>query len=73
MVMGSTWAHIWAKRNPTSFELLGFAIAAGLIAGEGIGGVINAIIQVAGVAGGTEMKGHPDRIYGTFAGCPKEC
>ena len=43
MVMGSSWAHIWAKRNPTSFELLGFAIAAGLIAGEGIGGVVNAI------------------------------
>jgi uncharacterized oligopeptide transporter (OPT) family protein len=64
MVMGSAAATIWNKRNPKSFEMGGFAIAAGLIAGEGIGGVINAIIQIAGVAGST---------YGTNAGCPGEC
>jgi OPT family oligopeptide transporter len=61
MVMGSVTAYIWAKRNPTSFDIYGYAIAAGLIAGEGIGGVINAVIQVAGVAG--------DK-YGTMVACP---
>jgi uncharacterized oligopeptide transporter (OPT) family protein len=61
MVMGSTWAYLWAKRNRTSFETIGFAIAAGLIAGEGIGGVVNAILQVANVAG--------DR-YGSTILCP---
>ena len=40
----------------------GFAIAAGLIAGEGIGGVINAVFQIAGIAG-------PDP-YGTTIACP---
>jgi uncharacterized oligopeptide transporter (OPT) family protein len=64
MVIGSGAAHIWAKRNPGSFEIFGYAIAAGLIAGEGIGGVINAIIQVANVAG--------DR-FGTNVGCPQAC
>jgi uncharacterized oligopeptide transporter (OPT) family protein len=64
MVIGSTIAHVWGKRNPASFEIFGYAIAAGLIAGEGIGGVINAIIQVAGVAG--------DK-YGTNIACPQAC
>jgi uncharacterized oligopeptide transporter (OPT) family protein len=40
----------------------GFAVAAGLIAGEGIGGVVNAIFQIAGIAG-------PDP-YGTQIACP---
>jgi uncharacterized oligopeptide transporter (OPT) family protein len=44
----------------------GFAVAAGLIAGEGIGGVVNAIFQIAGIAG-------PDP-YGTQIACPvNEC
>lgn len=39
----------------------GYAVAAGLIAGEGIGGVINAIFQIAGISG---------EIYGSSVGCP---
>jgi len=61
MIMGSTLAVIWAKKNPVTFDLIGYPIAAGLIAGEGIGGVINAIIQVAGGAG--------DK-YGSHVACP---
>ncbi|KAF2488975.1 oligopeptide transporter [Lophium mytilinum] len=61
MVIGSTWAYIWAKRNPSGFDIYGYAVAAGLIAGEGIGGVINAIFQVAGIAG--------DK-YGSQIACP---
>lgn len=61
MVMGSTAAYIWAKKKPGHFDIYGYAVAAGLIAGEGIGGVINAIFQVAGISG--------DK-YGTNIACP---
>ncbi|KAF2834275.1 oligopeptide transporter [Patellaria atrata CBS 101060] len=61
MCMGSFAAWIWAKKAPASFDVYGYAVAAGLIAGEGIGGVINAIFQVAGIAG--------DK-YGTQVACP---
>lgn len=44
-VIGAIIALIWAKRAPKSFDIYGYAIAAGLIAGEGIGGVVNAIFR----------------------------
>ncbi|SMQ56288.1 unnamed protein product [Zymoseptoria tritici ST99CH_3D1] len=62
MMMGALPAWWWAKKNPKSFDIYGYAIAAGLIAGEGIGGVVNAVFQIAGIAG-------PDP-YGTQIGCP---
>lgn len=62
MVIGSVPAYFWAKRYPKHFDIYGFAVAAGLIAGEGIGGVINAIFEIAGIAGPTP--------YGTQVGCP---
>ncbi|KAL0261827.1 hypothetical protein SLS55_003259 [Diplodia seriata] len=61
MIMGSLPAYLWAKRYPHSFEIYGYAIAAGLIAGEGIGGVVNAIFQIAGISGD---------FYGTNIACP---
>lgn len=61
MCIGATAAAIWAKRNPKSFDTLGYAVAAGFIAGEGIGGVVNAIFQVAGISGD---------VYGTNIACP---
>jgi uncharacterized oligopeptide transporter (OPT) family protein len=64
MVIGATWASVWARKNPRAFDILGYAIAAGLIAGEGIGGVINAILQIANVAGDKK---------GTQIGCPGDC
>lgn len=64
MTMGAVAAKIWQKRNPSSFEVLAYAIAAGLIAGEGIGGVVNAVIQIAGIDG--------DK-YGSQVGCPYSC
>ncbi|KAF2150022.1 oligopeptide transporter [Myriangium duriaei CBS 260.36] len=63
MVIGSAIVHFWVKRNPHSFDIYGFAIAAGLIAGEGIGGVINAIFQIAGIGG--------DK-YGSNIACPAD-
>jgi OPT family oligopeptide transporter len=61
MVMGATLAVIWAKKNPAHFDIYGYAVAAGLIAGEGIGGVVNAIFQIAGISGD---------FYGSAVGCP---
>lgn len=61
MIMGALPAYIWARRNPKSFDIYGYAIAAGLIAGEGIGGVVNAIFQIAGISGD---------FYGSNIACP---
>lgn len=60
-LMGATVSHFWQKKNPASFETYCFAVAAGLIAGEGLGGVIGAALQLAGVSGD---------VYGTTAGSP---
>lgn len=64
MIIGALPCYFWAKRNPQSFDIYGFAIAAGLIAGEGIGGVINAVFQVAGISG--------PNPYGTNIACPAD-
>ena len=64
MVIGAVPAFFWMKRNAKHFDIYGYAVAAGLIAGEGIGGVINAIFEVAGIAG--------PNPYGTQIACPAE-
>lgn len=64
MTMGAMVTWIWQRRSEKGFEMMGYAIAAGLIAGEGIGGVVNAVLQVIGLGG--------DR-YGTNLGCPITC
>ncbi|KAF2146337.1 uncharacterized protein K452DRAFT_109136 [Aplosporella prunicola CBS 121167] len=61
MIMGAVPAWYWAKKHPESFAIYGYAIAAGLISGEGIGGVVNAIFQIAGISG--------DK-YGSNVACP---
>jgi uncharacterized oligopeptide transporter (OPT) family protein len=64
MTIGATVAVIWAKKNPQHFDIYGYAVAAGLIAGEGIGGVINAIFQIVGISGS---------VYGSNIACPYSC
>ncbi|KAK5993668.1 putative metal-nicotianamine transporter YSL5 [Cladobotryum mycophilum] len=61
MLVGSGVAMTWKSRRPKSFEGYGFAIAAGLVAGEGIGGTINSILAISGVGG---------REWGIQVGCP---
>ncbi|KAG8943628.1 hypothetical protein FRC03_002414 [Tulasnella sp. 419] len=63
MAFGSVFYYVWEKRSPASFEMYGFSVSAGLLAGEGLGGVIQALLQVAGVAGNGVTRG-------TSAGCP---
>ena len=64
MVIGSVTAYFWEKKNAKHYEIFCYAVAAGLIAGEGIGGVLNAILQVANVSG--------DK-YGSNVACPISC
>jgi len=61
MAVGSTVMHFWMKRSPKSFDMYMFAISAGLLAGEGLGGVFQALLAVAGVGGSDK---------GTAIGCP---
>lgn len=61
MAVGSVFNYIWLLRSPGSFDMYMFAISAGLLAGEGLGGVFQALLAVAGVDGG---------VYGTSIGCP---
>ncbi|KAG6814824.1 hypothetical protein H0H87_007176, partial [Tephrocybe sp. NHM501043] len=52
MVFGTTFNSIWLRSNPAGFDMYMFAVAAGLLAGEGLGGVFQALLAVAGVDGG---------------------
>lgn len=61
MCFGATFALIWKKKRPEAFDLFAFAIAAGLVAGEGMAGVFNAILNIAGVDGS---------VYGSSVGLP---
>ncbi|KAH9886166.1 OPT oligopeptide transporter protein-domain-containing protein [Xylariomycetidae sp. FL2044] len=60
-MFGALVAYIWKKWKWNSWELYGYAVAAGFIAGEGMGGVIGAALQIGGVSGD---------VLGTTAGCP---
>jgi hypothetical protein len=51
MVIGSTVAYIWKTRSKASYVMYCYAVAAGFIAGEGLGGIVNAILTIAGVGG----------------------
>jgi OPT family oligopeptide transporter len=48
---GAVFAAVWRKYKPASFETYCFAVAAGLIAGEGLGGVLNAALELGKVSG----------------------
>lgn len=61
MLIGAVVALAWARRNPRAFEVYGYAVAAGFMSGEGIGGVFNAVLQILGWSGD---------VYGTTVGCP---
>ncbi len=49
MFIGAMLFVAWRNRNPASAKMLGFAIASGCIAGEGLMGVVNAALEVLGV------------------------
>ncbi len=49
MFLGAMVGVIWGKANPKHYERFVFAVACGLIAGEGLGGVVNALLTILGV------------------------
>ena len=60
MAAGSLFNYFWARRNPAGFDMYMFAISAGMLAGEGLGGVFQALLAVAKVDGGREyLSQHP--------------
>ncbi|KAI1085481.1 OPT oligopeptide transporter protein-domain-containing protein [Whalleya microplaca] len=60
-MFGALVAWGWRRWNLKAFDLYGYAVAAGFIAGEGLGGVVGAVLQIGGVSGD---------VLGTTAGCP---
>ncbi|KAJ9085043.1 hypothetical protein DSO57_1017734 [Entomophthora muscae] len=56
-VIGASIALIWARRNPRAWGIIGMALASGLIAGEGIGGVLQALLNIAGIRQNTVATG----------------
>ncbi|KAE8333979.1 OPT oligopeptide transporter protein-domain-containing protein [Aspergillus sergii] len=61
MFIGAVIASVWKRKWPDGFEKYAYAVAAGAMAGEGIGGVINAILSGVGLDGGN---------FGTTIGTP---
>jgi hypothetical protein len=61
MLIGAMVARYWARKSPRTFALYGYAVIAGFTTGEGIGGIVNAGLQLVGVSG--------ERV-GTGVGCP---
>ena len=62
MVIGAHVAYWWAGKKPKSWEIWGFALAAGLIAGEGMAGVLTALLTIVKVDGA---------VYGSAVACPE--
>ncbi|KAK6840478.1 metal-nicotianamine transporter YSL5 [Apiospora arundinis] len=60
-VTGALSAQVWHRRNRKSYESYMYMVAAGLIAGEGLGGSAGAALEIWGLSS--------DR-FGTEAGCP---
>lgn len=62
MLGGALAGRIWRHRQRVSYENYLSSVAAGLIAGEGIGGIINGALMIAVGWGGEG--------WGTRVGCP---
>jgi len=61
MFFGATVGFFWKRGFVRNYQMYCFAVATGFIAGEGLGGIVSAILTIAGVSGAT---------YGTTVGCP---
>ncbi|ODA83239.1 hypothetical protein RJ55_01751 [Drechmeria coniospora] len=57
ILAGSITAYFWQKKWAKNFETYAFSIAAGLLAGEGLAGVVNAALTLAEVDGGLKGTG----------------
>ncbi|KAG0281813.1 hypothetical protein BGZ95_009750 [Linnemannia exigua] len=57
MLIGWTSGQIWKRTSPKTHERLMYSISAGLIAGVGIAGLVNAAMTIAGVKAGVVKVG----------------
>ncbi|KAM0207168.1 hypothetical protein ACHAQD_012174 [Fusarium lateritium] len=62
LVMGALAGVWWQKKRPQGYQTFCFPVAAGMITGESIAGLVQAILNIAEVAG--------PNYYGTNLGCP---
>ncbi|KAK4187920.1 putative transporter [Podospora australis] len=60
-LLGAVVAAGWRKYDMRTWDIYGYAVAAGFIAGEGLGGVVGAALTLGGVDGYTK---------GTMVACP---
>ncbi|AEO59502.1 hypothetical protein MYCTH_2307857 [Thermothelomyces thermophilus ATCC 42464] len=60
-LLGAIIAALWRKYSMRTWDIYGYAVAAGFIAGEGLGGVVGAILTLANVDGS---------VKGTNVACP---
>ncbi len=49
MCAGTVMAILWKKKNPAQAAALGFAVASGLVAGEGLMGIVTAALTLLGI------------------------
>ena len=56
MAFGATVNWFWMRRSPSSLDMYMFPVAAGLLAGEGLGGVFGAVLSVANVDGSSTLS-----------------
>lgn len=61
MAFGATLGLLWYRRNPAGYATYCYAVAAGMVAGEGLGGIVGAVLEIAKVSGS---------YRGTKVGCP---
>ncbi|OAA74189.1 oligopeptide transporter [Cordyceps fumosorosea ARSEF 2679] len=50
MMVGALVAAAWRMKSLRGFEMYAFGVAAGFVAGEGIGGTINCVLSILGIA-----------------------
>ncbi|CAH0057768.1 unnamed protein product [Clonostachys solani] len=55
VLIGAILSKVWEKFRPRSHNDYLFAVIAGMISGEGVGGIFNAILAIAGVSAGTTV------------------
>lgn len=67
MFIGWVAGKIWKRVRPAAHEDLLFSVAGGLIAGQGIGAIIAAVLKIAGVPGHAVTASCPG---GLFENCP---
>jgi len=63
MAVGSSVNYFWMLRNPAGYDMYMFAISAGMLAGEGLGGVFQALLAIIGVDGGSKSFRMPHFIH----------